>query len=117
MAGILVVDDEPEIVQFIGDALEDEGFAVSTAADGEEAVDMAVQQRPDLIVLDMTLPRLDGNGVAAAIRRLYGDLPILLITADSRAEEKALRMGAYDYLRKPFDLDQLVTSIQERLGS
>jgi two-component system, OmpR family, lantibiotic biosynthesis response regulator NisR/SpaR len=117
MAGILVVDDEPEIVQFIGDALQDEGYAVATAVDGQEAVELASRRRPDLVVLDMTLPRLDGQAVAAEIRRLYGDLPILLITADGRAQEKALRVGAYDYLRKPFDLDRLVSSVQERLGS
>jgi DNA-binding response OmpR family regulator len=115
MADILVVDDEPEIVQFIGLALEDEGYAVSTAADGEEAVEAAARQRPDLVVLDMGLPRLDGQGVATELRRLYGEIPILLITADGRAGEKAARMGAYDYLRKPFELDELVSSIEERL--
>jgi DNA-binding response OmpR family regulator len=115
MAGILVVDDEPEIVQFIGEALEDEGYEVTTAADGEEAVELAARDKPDLVVLDMMLPRLDGQGVASEIQRLYGQVPILLITADSHAPEKAQRMGAYDYLRKPFDLDQLVSSVQERL--
>ncbi|HVA24874.1 MAG TPA: response regulator [Chloroflexota bacterium] len=117
MAGVLIVDDEPEIVQFIGHALEDEGFAVSTAADGEEAVELATRDKPDLVVLDIALPRLDGKGVAAEIRRLYGAVPILVITADGHAREKAELVGAYGYLRKPFDLDQLVSSIQERLRS
>jgi len=117
MASILVVDDSPEIVQFIGGALEDEGFDVVTAADGQQAVDAAASERPDLVVLDMMLPRLDGHGVATAVRRLHGDVPILLITADGHAQEKARRVGAFDYLPKPFDLDRLITIVRGKLDS
>ncbi|MBV8085360.1 MAG: response regulator [Chloroflexi bacterium] len=115
MTSVLVVDDEPAIVQFIGGALEDEGYAVTTAGDGQEAVEAATRDKPDLIVLDMALPRLDGQGVAAEIRRLYGDLPIVVITADGRAEEKAARAGAIGYLHKPFDLDRLIMMVQEQV--
>ncbi|MBV9119744.1 MAG: response regulator [Chloroflexi bacterium] len=112
MARILVVDDEPEILQFVGTALEDEGFAVTRALDGQQAVNLAADQRPDLVVLDMSLPRLDGDDVARELRKAHGEIPILLITADGSAREKALRVGAFDYLPKPFDLDRLLTIVR-----
>jgi len=87
---ILVVDDEPEIVQFVSGVLEDEGFDLMTAADGREAVDKAAEQRPALVVLDLMLPRLDGVGVAAELHERYGEnLPILMISADHNGRNKA----------------------------
>jgi CheY-like chemotaxis protein len=118
LATILVVDDEPEILQFIGTALEDEGHRVLKAADGWQAVDIAAQQRPDMIVLDMMLPGMDGDVVASEMRRLYGEgMPILLITADGQAQQKAERVGAFSHLSKPFDLDRLIGLVSRRLGS
>ena len=115
MASILVVDDEPGIVQFVGAALEDEGYDVTTAADGRQAVAAAERSRPDLVVLDMMLPRLQGDGVAREIRRLHGEIPIVLITADTAAREKAARMGAFACLPKPFDLDSLLQAVHSGL--
>ena len=115
MPTVLVVDDEPEIVQFVSAALEDEGFAVTTAADGRQALEMAATARPDLVVLDMMLPRLGGEGIAKELRRAHGDLPILVMTADGRAEEKAQRVGAFAFLSKPFDLHRLVTLVRSRV--
>jgi DNA-binding response OmpR family regulator len=115
MAHVLVVDDAPEIVQFVSTALEVEGYSVTTASDGRQAVDLAAVTPPDLVVLDMMLPRLDGDEVATEIRRLHGDIPILLITADGRAEEKAHRVGAFAYLPKPFDLHRLLGLVKGRL--
>lgn len=115
MATVLVVDDEPEIVQFVCAALEDEGFTVTTAADGRQALEQAVQSPPDLVVLDMMLPVVGGEGVASEIRRLHGNVPILLMTADGRAQEKAGRVGAFDYLTKPFDVQRLLTLVLRRL--
>ena len=117
MPSILVVDDEPEIVQFIGGGLEDEGFDVMAAADGHRAIELATGSRPDLVVLDMRGPHLDGDAVADELRRLYGQIPILVITADGMAEEKARRIQAFDFLAKPFDLDRLLGIVQRRLGS
>lgn len=115
---ILVVEDDPQILQFVAFALEDEGFEVVTAVDGREAVEVATLRRPSLIVLDMSLPRLSGEGVASELRVLYGnDLPILVVTADNRASERARHVGAFAYLRKPFDLDNLIRLIQDRLAS
>ena len=117
MASILVVDDEPEIVQFIGGGLEDEGFDVMAAVDGQRAVELAAGSRPDLVVLDMRGPHLDGDAVADELRRLYGEIPILVITADGKAEEKARRVEAFDFLPKPFDLDRLLRIVHRRLDS
>ena len=113
---ILVVDDEPGIVQFVRGVLEEEGFDVTTAADGVRAVEVAAGRAPDLVVLDMSLPRLDGVGVAAELRRRHGeDVKILLITADGRAAEKAQQVRAFDYLAKPFDLNRLLDKVDAAL--
>jgi DNA-binding response OmpR family regulator len=116
VAKILIVDDEPEILQFIGGGLEDEGFDVMAAADGQRGVELAARSRPDLVVLDMRGPHLDGDAVAEELRGLYGEIPILLITADGKAEEKAKRVKAFDFLSKPFDLDRLLGIVRSRLG-
>jgi len=115
--GILVVDDEPEILKFVGDALKEEGYDVQTAVDGRQAIDIASRDRPDLVVLDIRLPRLDGHGVARELRRLYGNVPILVMTADGRAQEKARTVGAFDFLPKPFDLDHLFNVIRGCLNT
>jgi DNA-binding response OmpR family regulator len=117
MANILVVDDEPEIVQFIGGGLEDEGYDVMTAGDGQRAIELAAANQPDLVVLDMRGPHLDGDAVAAELRRLYSDIPILVITADGKAEEKARRVRAFDFLPKPFDLNRLLGVVQQKLAA
>ena len=116
MATVLVVDDEPEIVQFVSAVLEDEGFIVTTAADGQQAVEVARKAPPDLVVLDMMLPRLDGAGLAKELRRLQGDVPILLMTADGSAAEKASRAGAFAFLSKPFDVHRLLTLVRSRVS-
>ena len=117
MANILVVEDEPEILQFIGAALEFDGHDVTLAWDGQQALNSIAGLVPDLVVLDMSLPRIAGDGVASAIREQHGDVPILLITADGSAAEKAQRVGAFTYLSKPFDVDRLLTIIRSRLTS
>lgn len=114
---ILVVEDEQQVRQTIQWVLEDEGLAVATAADGQEALDLAAQRRPALVVLDMALPRLNGLAVADGLRHLYGQSapPILVVTADGRAESKARQVGAYGFLQKPFDLEELVAAVQRGL--
>ncbi len=117
MSSILVVDDDPELRHVIRWALEEDGWAVETAADGQEALEQATQRRPRLVILDMGLPRLDGEGLAAGLRAVYGDaLPILLITADGHAIDKARRVGARAHLSKPFEIDELCAAVQHTLG-
>lgn len=113
---ILVVDDDPWIRQIIRDVLVEEGFAVTTAADGPRAIRRSADQPPALVILDMTLSLMDGYEVAAALRAAHGrGLPILTITADGGAADKARRVGAFAYLRKPFDLDHLVATVRRVL--
>jgi DNA-binding response OmpR family regulator len=113
---ILVVDDDPSLRQLIQWTLEDEGWAVDTAADGRQALDRAARERPRLVVLDMGLPLVDGFGVAAGLHALYGDaVPIVVITADGQAAAKAARVGARAHLAKPFELDDLCALVRGAL--
>jgi DNA-binding response OmpR family regulator len=114
---ILVVDDDAAVLQMICRALQDEGLRVISAANGRLAVERARLEPPDLVVLDMSLPLLGGADVATELRATFGQgLPIVLITADGRPAEKARRLGAYAYLSKPFDVDELVATVHRALG-
>jgi DNA-binding response OmpR family regulator len=113
---ILVVDDDVDIVAAIEGALSDEGHAVRTANDVSRAIDLIEQHPPDLLILDVTLPSMDSASVAARMRDLRGDTaPVLVITGDGRAAEKARRLRAYAYLRKPFDLGRLIATVERGL--
>jgi DNA-binding response OmpR family regulator len=114
---VLLVEDDDGIRQVCLWALEDQGFVVEEATDGRQALERASAHRPRLVILDMTLPVMSGDAVADGLRAVDPDLPILLITADGRAAEKAQRVGAYEYLRKPFDLDVLVAAVRRGLQS
>ena len=115
---ILVVEDDLHVRQTIQWALEDEGLPVETASDGRQALEWATHQRPGLVILDMGLPIIDGFGVAAGLRATYGDaVPILTVTADGRAAEKARRVGAVDFLHKPFEIDALISAVRRALDS
>jgi two-component system alkaline phosphatase synthesis response regulator PhoP len=110
---ILVVDDEPKIVKQARDYLERGGFHVVTAADGTTALAVARHERPDLIVLDLNLPEMDGLDVCRALRR-ESDVPIIMLTA--RVEETdrliGLELGADDYITKPFSPRELVARVR-----
>ena len=115
-AHILVVDDDPHVRRAIQWALEDEGFSVSTAEDGRQALDEAAASPPALVVLDITLPILDGYQVADALRAAAPNgLPILAVTGDGQAPQKAARLGAYEYVRKPFDVAVLLEAVRRGL--
>ena len=116
-ACVLVVDDDAQVRQAIRWALEDEGLAVVTAADGREALGLAVERAPDLVVLDVTLPELNGDAVARRLRSGRAHpMPILLITADGQASRKAGRVGAYAFLRKPFRIEDLLDAVRRGLS-
>src|SRR2546430_8630063 len=103
MRTILVVDDEPKIVQLARDYLEHAGFAVLAAHDGKTALAAARGQRPDLVVLDLGLPELDGLDVARTLRA-ESNVPIVMLTGRSEESDKlvGLELGADDYVTKPF---------------
>lgn len=114
---VLVVDDDPDIRQVVSWALEDAGFVVHTASDGQVAVTSAVTHQPAVVILDIGLPNVDGTLVAANLRRICGEqLQILVITADGRAAEKARRAGAFAYLHKPFGDDALIEAVRRGIA-
>jgi CheY-like chemotaxis protein len=114
---VLVVDDDPDMRHAMHEVLIDEGLEVDLAADGREALASAEREPPSLIVLDITLPVLDGFAVADSLRQRHGRLPILAVTGDGRAPQKARRVGAYAYLRKPFELQTLVDLVKRGLAN
>jgi DNA-binding response OmpR family regulator len=113
MKTILVVDDEPKIAALARDYLEHAGFTVITASTGRTALDAVRRQRPDLVILDLGLPELDGLDVTREIRR-DSTLPIVMLTARDDELDKllGLELGADDYLTKPFSPRELVARVK-----
>jgi two-component system alkaline phosphatase synthesis response regulator PhoP len=113
MQTILVVDDERQIAQIARDYLQHAGYSVITAGDGVEALALVRERQPDLVVLDLGLPGLDGLDVAGRLRR-EGSVPIIILTA--RVEESdrliGLELGADDYITKPFSPRELVARVR-----
>ncbi len=113
MPTILIVDDEPKIVQLARDYLERAGFGVTSASDGDTALAVYRAQPPDLIVLDLGLPGRDGLDVTRLLRR-ESDVPIIMLTARSEESDKlvGLELGADDYMVKPFSPKELVARVR-----
>jgi len=113
MATILIVDDEPKIVQLARDYLTHAGFTVLTAVDGNAALAIARTAKPDLIVLDLALPDLDGLDVTRTLRK-ESTVPIIMLTARNEESDKlvGLELGADDYVTKPFSPKELVARVR-----
>lgn len=116
-ATILLVEDDPSILRGLQMNLQLEGFRLLAARDGEEALRFARQHRPDLIVLDLMLPRLTGHDVIRELRGEQSDVPIIVLSAKDQEADKvlALSQGADDYLAKPFGVAELIARIRAAL--
>lgn len=113
---ILVVDDEPRVVRLARDYLEKNGFTVISAADGQSALAAARREKPDLVILDLMLPQIDGREVCRILRR-ESDVPIIMLTALSEEIDQVtgLEIGADDYITKPFSVRALVARVRALL--
>jgi CheY-like chemotaxis protein len=113
---VLVVEDDADIRRLICLALEDEGLPVESAADGREALSRLDAERPALVLLDMSLPEVSGEGVAAGIHRRYDNhVPIVVVSAHATGEQ-ARRLGATAYVAKPFDVNELMDTVHRLLA-
>jgi DNA-binding response OmpR family regulator len=117
MPRILIVEDEPEMARGLRYNLEARGYDVSLAADGETGYQAALAQRPDLVVLDIMLPKQNGYEVCRALRKVEPILPVLMLTARGGEDDLVLglKLGADDYMRKPFSVAELVARIEALL--
>ncbi len=109
---VLVVDDDPDILEAICDILEAEGYRVARARHGEEALSRVDAERPDVILLDLMMPVMDGVAFSHALRLrpAVRDVPIVVISADGNPQ-RAASVGASGYLAKPFDIDALLAQV------
>ncbi len=113
---ILIVDDEPNIVQTLQDRLEMNDYDVVTACNGKEGIEQAVTELPDVILLDVIMPIMDGHEMLEALRKQPGcdDISVIMLTARSQTQDiaRANACGIEDYIVKPFDLSELLEKIE-----
>lgn len=114
---VLVVEDDPPLASYIKKGLTQEDYIVELAHDGSVARDMAAQSKYDALILDLSLPGLDGTGVLRALRETQSDVPVLVLTARNKLEDRVavLDMGADDYLVKPFSFSELSARLRALL--
>ena len=117
---ILLVDDEADLVETLRFPLEMEGFNVLVSYNGEDALNQARKESPDLILLDLMLPKLDGYKVCRLLKfdEKYKHIPVLMLTAKTQEKDKLLGMetGADEYITKPFDIDALMMKVKSYLS-
>ena len=117
MSRILIIEDEAPMRTALTDLLAAEGYRVLSAVDGESGLRRALDEKPDLILLDIMMPKLDGFELCAELRRLANTMPVLMLTAKGQIEDRVagLDAGADDYLVKPFNPMELVARIKRLL--
>jgi DNA-binding response OmpR family regulator len=117
---VLVAEDDEDILELVAVLLEEQGYEIARAADGQEALGLIAARPPDLAVLDVRMPKVDGFEVSRRIRASGDtrDVPVILLTALAREDDVAVGFdaGATDYVTKPFSPDELVTRIETILG-
>jgi len=114
---ILVVDDEKEICTVLSDNLSREGYRVFVAYEGKAALELVRKEKPDLVLLDIKMPRMNGIEVLRGIKTIKKETVVIMMTAYGTLEtaRKAMKLGAYDYITKPFDLFSLKSVVKEVL--
>jgi len=113
---VLVVDDDPDLLGLVQLLLEGVGYRVITAGEGQEALSRVAEKMPDLILLDMKMPGMNGWDFARAFRQRYDRAaPIVVLTAAEDARKRAEEIGAEGYLGKPFDIDELIRIVERNL--
>ncbi len=115
MDKVLIVDDEPRILKFLALKLQSSGFQVATAGNGTEAIETTRRDCPDIVVMDIIMPGLDGVEALRQIRKI-SSAPVILFSARDHDAEEIKALGADDYIRKPFDPDELVRRIRALLN-
>ena len=117
MSRILIIEDEAPMRMALADLLSAEGYRVLSAVDGESGLQRALDEKPDLILLDVMMPKLDGFALCAELRRLSNTVPVLMLTAKGQIEDRVagLDAGADDYLVKPFSTEELLARMRALL--
>lgn len=115
---VLIVDDDPGVHEMLTDVLSDEGYAVVAALNGREGLDRLHERRPDVILLDLMMPVMDGWRFREEMRRIEGaqDIPVVVLSATHSIVDAAKQIQADGYIAKPFDLDQLLAKLADYAG-
>jgi len=113
----MVIEDEQDVRKFINNLLLDHGYSVVEASDGVKALDLIESRRPDLVILDLGLPKLSGESVMTEIRKKFPDMPVVILTAKDAVSDivKGFNLGADDYITKPFKGEELIARAKARL--
>lgn len=117
MMKILVIEDEKDLREYLKELLLDNNYAVELTSDGASALNYAKKTRPDLAILDLGLPDIDGKTVCTELKKIYPDLPVLILTARNSTNDivTGLNLGADDYISKPFVSEELIARIKAKL--
>ena len=115
---LLLTEDEPALARVVKESLEDHGFKVTLATNGQEAIKQFKRTAPDLLIMDVMLPEIDGFEAVKKIRMLEHRTPIIFLTAKSLAKDvvRGFKLGGNDYLKKPFSIEELIVRIENLLG-
>jgi len=117
MFTILITEDDESLLGYLKDFLLEQGYSVLVAQDGTSALKQTQRSKPDLLLLDLKLPDITGETVCVEVKKMYPDLPVIILTAKDTTQDlvQSLHIGADDYIAKPFEVDELLARIKARL--